>query len=298
LDSYLTQQHNLSLPSGQVGSHFVNFENTFNLQGTMFASSYVLGRERCARSRWSAIEGSILYTCDSGVYVRSEIRGLVNLKPGQYRFHLFTNDSVELQVWPYFKKTVGTNDGRLASSNIYTLPGGYTQIYVAHYFNTPTYPDKPWPGEQPRLQLWWENLNEPLQVSLSAEPSSNGAPLFGVNLIADASANPDLPMQFTYTFYCHREDPGTNITTPIDAQFTTAEDTRTAQNLCTYENPGLYTAKVILQRGEEPAAQAQTLIMVSESLEPVPVNGTNGNGTGGGSGGNGTATGTPREVRP
>jgi len=99
-------------------------------------------------------------------------------------------------------------------------------------------------------------------ASLRADPSSGSAPLNGVDFIAAVGGTATGPMN--YTFYCNRSDTGTNITPGWAAKFDSVPDNpKAAMDACNYPSPGTYTAKVIVERGTAPAAEARTTITVS-----------------------------------
>ncbi|KKU85932.1 MAG: hypothetical protein A2667_00535 [Candidatus Wildermuthbacteria bacterium RIFCSPHIGHO2_01_FULL_47_27] len=82
--------------------------------------------------------------------------------------------------------------------------------------------------------------NTELSVTLSTDPSSSTtAPLNDVDLTADVSGSGSGAI--TYRFDC------TNNGT-WERTFSTSNTTYTAENLCDYENPGNYTAKVKVER--------------------------------------------------
>jgi hypothetical protein len=104
-----------------------------------------------------------------------------------------------------------------------------------------------------------------LRVSLLASPSSGPAPLNGVTLQANVTGN-DPNQVINYTFYCNRSDAGTNITPNPDQQFFGIWSTqRRALSLCHYPTAGSYTAKVIVQQGNNSAAEALAPITVGGS---------------------------------
>jgi hypothetical protein len=102
-----------------------------------------------------------------------------------------------------------------------------------------------------------------LSVSLAATEESSYAPLKDVDLTASVSGT--ATGNINYIFYCNRSDDGTNITTPYDAKFDNlSATTKTADNLCNYDTPGTYSAKVIVQRSGL-SAQNRAIITVSEA---------------------------------
>lgn len=102
-----------------------------------------------------------------------------------------------------------------------------------------------------------------LYVSLVASPSSGTAPL-NVNLTATVSGT--ATGTINYTFYSNRSDSGTNITSGWVAKFDGVTDNpKTA--VCNYSSPGTYTAKVIVERGSAPPAEARVTITVSTAYD-------------------------------
>jgi len=66
-----------------------------------------------------------------------------------------------------------------------------------------------------------------------------------------------------YTFYCNRDDSGTNITPNYNhKKDNTTLNPYEASNVCTYSLPGIYTAKAIVERGAL-AAEARVTVTVS-----------------------------------
>jgi Concanavalin A-like lectin/glucanases superfamily/Bacterial Ig domain len=107
-----------------------------------------------------------------------------------------------------------------------------------------------------------------LGVTLSATPTSGNAPLNGVDLTTSVSGT--ATGTTTYTFYCNRSDTGTSVSQPWDLQVTnSSQTTLPAADVCNYDIPGSYTAKVIAQRAAL-AAEARTSVSVS-APPPTPV---------------------------
>jgi hypothetical protein len=99
-----------------------------------------------------------------------------------------------------------------------------------------------------------------LSVSLAATDEFGYAPLNNVDLSATVSGTAG--GNISYVFYCNRSDSGTNITTPYNAKFDNiTATTKTADNLCNYDLPGEYTAKVIVTRSGL-AAENRAIIRV------------------------------------
>jgi len=104
-----------------------------------------------------------------------------------------------------------------------------------------------------------------LSVSLSASPSSGFAPLTGVDLTANVSGT--ATGTINYTFYCDRSDESTEITEGWCRKVEEiAETTYTAVNCCSYSEAGLYSAKVIVERG---SLQAEAKIEINVETPPI-----------------------------
>lgn len=107
-----------------------------------------------------------------------------------------------------------------------------------------------------------------LSVTLAANPEAGTAPLNDVDLTATVSGS--ATGTINYTFYCDRDDSGTNITPNHDAKYDgISTNPKTAANICDYTVPDTYTAKVIVERGPL-AAEARRTITVGGSSSPVP----------------------------
>jgi len=97
-----------------------------------------------------------------------------------------------------------------------------------------------------------------LSVVLSANPSSDYAPLNDVDLTATVTSN--IPGTINYIFYCNRSDPGTNITSGWTAKYDGITDnSKTAVDVCDYSTFGTYTAKVIVEQGSMAAEDRETI---------------------------------------
>lgn len=108
-----------------------------------------------------------------------------------------------------------------------------------------------------------------LAVGLGTSPASGTAPLIGVDFTASVSGT--ATGTTTYTFYCNRTDTGTSLTSPWDRQVTGSSQTvLAAADVCRYDAPGSYTAKVIAQRGGL-AAEARKVVTVTAAGGPVQV---------------------------
>ncbi len=107
-----------------------------------------------------------------------------------------------------------------------------------------------------------------LSVALNALPSSGNAPLNGVDLTANVSGSAE--GNINYTFYCNRSDSGVNITSPyalkIDGR---SEASYLASDICSFGSAGVYSAKVIVERGTALPAEARVVINVSAPPPPV-----------------------------
>ncbi|MCR4283820.1 MAG: chitobiase/beta-hexosaminidase C-terminal domain-containing protein [Parcubacteria group bacterium] len=117
-----------------------------------------------------------------------------------------------------------------------------------------------------------------LSVNLSANKTSGNPPL-SINLTASSAG--DTLGQTTYTFYCNREDTGTNITTDYNTQGPLETHT------CTYPTVGSYTAKVIAQRGTISSENRVSINVTSPTTTGNTTTVTSGGGGGGGSYGGG-----------
>lgn len=107
-----------------------------------------------------------------------------------------------------------------------------------------------------------------LSVSLSANPSSGNAPLNNVDLTATVSGTATGPIN--YTFYCNRSDSGTNITPDYNHKKDgTTLNPYTALDVCNYSAPGIYTAKVIAERGNLAAENRVTINVTSPGIYPI-----------------------------
>ena len=106
-----------------------------------------------------------------------------------------------------------------------------------------------------------------LDVTLTASPASGAAPL---RTTLTARVGGTATGTINYTFYCHRADPGTNITQPWSWKFDGVNVTQwVVPDGCTYSSPGTYAAKVIAERGTR-AAEARVTITVTAAATPQP----------------------------
>ena len=109
-----------------------------------------------------------------------------------------------------------------------------------------------------------------LNISLSANPNSGISSLSNVSLTANVSGTAQ--GNINYTFYCNRNDSGTNITTPYDVKGDNVSSLiKTASNLCDYSQPGTYVAKVIAERGGKQAESRVSIVINSPAPTPQPI---------------------------
>lgn len=98
-----------------------------------------------------------------------------------------------------------------------------------------------------------------LLVDFSASPSSGLAPLNSVDLSAAISGT--ATGLITYRFDCTGDNVWDNVTTSASTSYT-------APDLCNYPNPGVYTAKAMVERGGL-SSQGSIAMNVTSSV-PVP----------------------------
>ncbi|MBI2622967.1 MAG: hypothetical protein HYW65_00110 [Candidatus Liptonbacteria bacterium] len=111
-----------------------------------------------------------------------------------------------------------------------------------------------------------------LSAALTATPSSGNAPLSGV--VLRASAGGTAAGSVNYTFYCNRNDGGTNVA----AGHTHKQDGVTASSYSApadtcnsvYKTPGTYTAKVVVERGALASENRVTVTVASPPPPPPP----------------------------
>jgi hypothetical protein len=104
-----------------------------------------------------------------------------------------------------------------------------------------------------------------LFVTLSAIPSSGTAPLTGVDLIANVSGTATGPTN--YTFYCNRSDSGTNVTSDwCHKKDGINENSYTATDCCNFSSAGIYTAKVVIEKG---TLQAESRLNIQVNPPPL-----------------------------
>jgi hypothetical protein len=102
-----------------------------------------------------------------------------------------------------------------------------------------------------------------LSVSLTATPNNITLPAGGGSVTTYLTATVGGTAQGTinYTFYCNRSDAGVNITSPDNGKFDDKSNTSQPSS-CSYSSPGVYAAKVIVERGSL-AAQAYATVVVN-----------------------------------
>lgn len=102
------------------------------------------------------------------------------------------------------------------------------------------------------------NGSQDLTVQLFAEPSSGTVPLRDVDLRTTVSGSTD--GQITYKFDCTGDGDWERIHTTNNTSYTAA-------NLCNYENPGDYTARVKVERGNLSFLGMTTIAVFAEGEE-------------------------------
>ncbi|MBU4224124.1 peptidoglycan-binding protein, partial [Patescibacteria group bacterium] len=105
-----------------------------------------------------------------------------------------------------------------------------------------------------------------ISVRLNASPNIGHSPL-NVNLDAFVSGTAVGPVN--YTFYCDRNDSGVNITTPYSAKYDSITSI-TNSFPCVYSSPGVYTAKVIIERGNALPTEVRATITALAPGEVIP----------------------------
>lgn len=122
--------------------------------------------------------------------------------------------------------------------------------------------------EQYRSEIISAPPTPTLSVVLIAFPDSGTVPLLGVDLQARVFGTAQ--GNINYTFYCHRQDTGTNITTPYSAKYDNLSETvKSALRLCSYNQEGEYTVKVIVERETLQAESRAIIVVSSPTLPPI-----------------------------
>ncbi len=108
-------------------------------------------------------------------------------------------------------------------------------------------------------------FHKSLYVSLSAAPSSGNHPLTAT---LTATVSGTAVGTINYTFYCDRNDTGTNITLPADGKYD-GQAATTKSHDCVYSSPGVFSPKVIVERDSNvPSATDKKTVTV---LNRAPV---------------------------
>ncbi|MBU2264704.1 PKD domain-containing protein [Patescibacteria group bacterium] len=107
-----------------------------------------------------------------------------------------------------------------------------------------------------------------LSVSLSVAPSSGNSPLTAT---LTATVAGTAQGTINYTFYCNRDDDGTNITLPADGKYDGQPATTQAHD-CVYSIAGTFSPKVIVERdnGVPSATDKKTVTVFSQP--PTAIN--------------------------
>ena len=158
-------------------------------------------------------------------------------------------------------------------------------------------------GTSAPVSVTVNNIVETLTAVLTSSQVSGAAPL---TISLTATAGGTASGTLNYIFYCDRTDTGTNVTgTASLGVNAVTSPTYTATNICTYSSAGTDIAKVIVQRGTAPSAQAQVTIAVAPALTstpptttPPPVSGGGGGVSSGGGGGGGGFVPPPPVIVP
>lgn len=109
------------------------------------------------------------------------------------------------------------------------------------------------------------NVTESMQVSLAASPATAILPSGTTTLTA--TVNSTITGTFTYTFYCNRNDSGTDVTEGWDARYTYETGSTKQTAVCPYNTVGNFTAKVIVeQTGVAPAEARVSVVRVNPTL--------------------------------
>jgi hypothetical protein len=99
-----------------------------------------------------------------------------------------------------------------------------------------------------------------LVVSIIVNPLNGTAPLNNVSV--KTSVFGTAKGTINYTFYCNRDDAGTNITDGWDVKYDGIFSESIIET-CNYPNPGTYTIKVIAERGSAPPAEVRVPVNVT-----------------------------------
>lgn len=119
------------------------------------------------------------------------------------------------------------------------------------------------------VDIFDPDLKPSLSATLLANPANGQAPLNGVSLdarVIGVATGPAL-----YTFYCNRPDGGIDIILSFDEQVEhpTPPERLIEASLCSYNTPGTYTPKVIVQVGAMAAeARAQVTVTAPPTNQP------------------------------
>ena len=108
-----------------------------------------------------------------------------------------------------------------------------------------------------------------LTVDLTGNGQQSIYQSYPLSLDASANTGGTATGTMNYTFYCNRQDTGTNVTSPYDAKFDDSNNNpETISSLCNYTTAGTYYAKVIVERGPW-AAQDQVVITLTNTPPTV-----------------------------
>lgn len=127
-------------------------------------------------------------------------------------------------------------------------------------------------GSSPTITV---NVNNTLTVDLTAatdsaswqQALSGTAPLNGVDLRAAVAGTASGTIN--YTFYCNRADAGTNVTAGWNSKLdNTNTNPYSVNNVCNFAAAGVYTLKVIAERG---GLAAEDRVTVTVNAPPPPV---------------------------
>ena len=106
--------------------------------------------------------------------------------------------------------------------------------------------------------------SQTLRASLQSSAYTGMAPL---TVTITATAGGTATGAINYTFYKDRSDSGTNVTMPYDAKYD-GTTTNPQSATLTYSSAGTYTARIIIERGGAPPAEARIIITVA-SAQPM-----------------------------